>query len=165
MLAIVIQHHANYEATHTGDPLRPKRDAKPDNIKQKVKNLRMPTGYFKVIYKPAMGSEPAHAIGFLIPHTFENLNLLSQQEGVKEGEVYWPFVSRIDLIEEVSGVRFPGIAKTLKSIWRDPWFYAHKGSRSDLRGGDCGRGTPAGILWNSTREQRIEACTDDLEEQ
>lgn len=42
-------HHASHPAGHI---LRPKRTANPLRVKDKVKALRMPTGYYKVIYRP-----------------------------------------------------------------------------------------------------------------
>jgi DNA/RNA endonuclease G (NUC1) len=163
MKEAVEQHAANHAATSSGDMLRPKRNAKPSRIESKVEDLRMPTGYFKVIYRPAVGTEPAHAIGFLIPHTFENLNLVfNRYTDVKRENVFWMFVSTIDLIEAVSEITFPGIPDSMKQIWGDDFFFARDESRTDLRGSDCGRGTPQGVLENSTKAERLAACTDLL---
>ena len=83
----------------------------------------MPTGYFKVIYRPASNSEPAHAIGFMLPHTFENLNMVADfYSNLTIEQAFWVFVSRIDLIEETSGITFPGIPEAMKSIWGNDWF-------------------------------------------
>lgn len=60
MLEAVEQHSANHAAHSEGDILKPKRNADPTKVKAKVKDLRMPTGYYKVIYRPAVGTEPAH---------------------------------------------------------------------------------------------------------
>jgi len=163
MKTVVAQHHANYEATSAGDLLRPKRDANPGKIKDRVKDMRMPTGYFKVIYRPAKDGEPAHAIGFLLPHSFENLNLAANAySNLTSKEAFWLFVSRIDLIEETSGVHFPGIPQAMKSQWGDNWFFRHDKARSDLRAASCGLGTPQGVIVNSTKAQRLQACTDQL---
>ncbi len=149
------------------DLLRPKRNQiNPDKVKSITKNMRMPTGYFKVIYRPAMNGENARAIGFLLPHTYENLNELTAVYGMDSGteksnEDFWFFRSRIDLIEEVSGISFPGIPMDLKNDNRPDWWTKRKTAR-DIRGGDCGRGTPAGVLENSTKEQRLAACVDVL---
>src|SRR5690606_21370188 len=50
MQQAVEQHHESFESTSVGDILRPKRDANPDNVRARVRDMRMPTGYFKVIY-------------------------------------------------------------------------------------------------------------------
>ena len=39
------------------------------------------------------------------------------------------------------------------------WFFIHYDSR-DTRPKNCGKGSPQGILPNSTKEERIEACTN-----
>ena len=122
----------------------------------------MPTGYFKVIYRPAAGGEPAHAIGFLLPHTFENLNMVADFfSNVTTVRAFWVFVARIDLIEETSGITFPGIPTAMKSIWGDDWFSARNVSRN-IRSSTCGRGAPQGVVENSTEAERLAACTDLL---
>ena len=162
MLPTVQQHETNFDATSSGEILRPKRTANPDSVRDRVKDMRMPTGYFKVIYRPAVGTEPAHAIGFLLPHTFENLNKVADFfPNVTTARAFWVFVSRIDLIEETSGITFPGIPTAMKSIWRDDWFSARNVSRN-IRSSSCGRGTPQGVLVNSTEANRLAACKDLL---
>ena len=163
MKTVVAQSHTNFEATSKGDLLRPLRNPKPDKIKDVVKDMRIPTGYFKVIYRLAKDGEPAHAIGFLLPHSYENLNLAANAySNLTKKEAFWLFVSRIDLIEETSGVRFPGIPQAMKSDWGDDWFFSHGTARSNLRASTCGRGTPQGVIENSTKAERIAACTDQL---
>ncbi len=71
------------------------------------------------------------------------------------------FVSRIDLIEETSGVRFPGIPASMKSLWGNDWFFARDTSRN-IRASSCERGTPQGVLEDSTKEERLAACIDNL---
>jgi len=162
MHAAVEQHHVNFDSTSPGDRLHPKRYAKPDKVRAKVKDMRMPTGYFKVIYRPALGGEPAHAIGFMLPHSFENLNQIADSySNLSKEESFWVFVSRIDLIEETSGVRFPSIPENMKSMWGDDWFFAHD-TRGSLRSPGCGRGTPQGMLADSTKAERLAACIDLL---
>ena len=122
----------------------------------------MATGYFKVVFRPATGSESAHAIAFMLPHTFENLNLVADSyTNLSGNESFWAFVARIDLIEEVSGVRFPGVPNEMKSTWGDDFFFA-RGTSRDIRSSACGRGTPKGILVNSTRSERVAAWIDHL---
>lgn len=161
----VEKHHSYFETKTKTDILRPKRNAKPDKIKNKVKDMRMPTGYFKVIYRPPANGEPAHAIGFLLPHTFENLNMLADNyNNMKKERAFWAFVSRIDLIEKTGGIRFPGIPQELKSVWGDDWFLSRDQSRNKFRADSCNRGNPQGVLANSTKAERIEACIDKLNE-
>jgi hypothetical protein len=158
MLEVVEQHSFNHATHPDGHILKPKRNADPTRVKDKVKELLMPTGYYKVIYRPANGSEPAHAIGFLLPHTFENLNNIHNVEPV---EAFWAFVARIDLIEEASGTQFPGIQESMKQEWGDSFFLARRAGR-DIRSQACGTGTPAGVAENTTKDQRIALCTDQL---
>ena len=158
MLEVVEQHSINFASHPEGDILRPKRNATPSAVAGKVKNLRMPTGYYKVIYRPATDGEPAHAIGFLLPHTFENLNHIPN---VDPEEAFWAFVSRIDLIEEASGTQFSGIPEGMKEVWGDSFFLSRRTGR-DIRSQSCGLGTPKGVVENATPDQRIAMCTDRL---
>jgi DNA/RNA endonuclease G (NUC1) len=163
MQQVVAQHRENFQSTSVGDILRPKRDANPENVRAKVADMRMPTGYFKVVSRPAIDGEPAHAIGFLLPHSFENLNMLvDSYESFPREEAFWAFAARIDLIEQTAGMSFPGIPQSLKTVWRDGWFFERKGSRS-IRIPGCGMGTPQGVIENSTADERLAACIDHLE--
>jgi hypothetical protein len=161
MLGVVKQHSANFAAHPDGHILKPKRNADPAKVKNKVKALRMPTGYYKVIFRPAApapaeggSGEPARAIGFLILHTFENLNEIPD---VPQKEAFWAFVARIDLIEETSGTRFPGIPETMKPLWGDSFFLSRRTAR-DIRSANCGTGTPMGVVENTTKDERIAQC-------
>jgi hypothetical protein len=42
-----------------------RRDANPAKLQKRALDMRVPTGYFKVIYRPAIAEEPAHAIALL----------------------------------------------------------------------------------------------------
>jgi DNA/RNA endonuclease G (NUC1) len=158
MLGVTEQHKLNFESNPSGHVLKPKRTAKPNSVKPRSRNLRMPTGYYKVIYRPAFGTEPAHAIGFLLPHTFENLNNLPD---VDPKETFWAFVSRIDLIEATSATTFPGIPEHMKSAWGDSFFESRRTGRN-IRPNSCGAGTPQGVMSNTTKAQRLAACTEHL---
>ena len=155
MLDIVTQHNINFSTPPGGHILKPKRNADPAKVSNKVQNLRMPTGYYKVIYREAAGNEPAHAIGFLIPHTFENINDIPN---VPRKQAFWAFVARIDLIEETSGTRFPGIPDNIKPLWGDSFFLSRRTGRQ-IRASSCGIGTPMGVVEDSTKEERIAQCT------
>ncbi len=162
MQEAVDQHAMNFDSTITDDILRPKRDANPTNISTRAVSVRMPTGYFKVIYRPATATETEHAIGFMLPHSFENLNMLSESYvNLTEAEAFWAFVSRIDLIEETSGVRFPGIPNNIKDIWGDDFFFDRAGL-GEIRASTCGIGTPQGVIVDSTGDERLAACIDHL---
>lgn len=159
MLEAVTRHAANFAAHPPGHRLRPKRNARPASMPTRTRELRMPTGYYKVIYRPEMGDEPAHAIGFLLPHSYENLNNIPN---VSSDEAFWAFVSRIDVIEAASGTRFPGISEAMKSQWGDPFFLSKRTGR-DIRSPTCGKGSPQGVLPDSTRNERLAACIDHLQ--
>ncbi|MBA4143460.1 MAG: DNA/RNA non-specific endonuclease [Nitrosospira sp.] len=156
------QHHAHFKNTDAGHILRPKRNANPKKLQKRASNMKIPTGYFAVIYRPETGEEPAHAIAFLLPHTFENLSLLEKRiEGMAKGRSFWAFVSRIALVEQTSGVQFPGIPPEMKRGWGDEWFLKRAGSR-EIRAKDCGQGKPQGVRENSTRQERLTACVPVL---
>lgn len=157
-LEVVTQHQSNRESHPKKHILYPDRKANPSKLKAKLRQTRVPTGYYKVVYRPAMGDEPAHAIGFLLPHTFENLNNLPN---VKSDEAFWAFVSKIDLIEKTSGTKFPGVPSTMKIKWGDQFFLSKRTGRN-IRNKDCGVGTPRGVAENTTRDQRVAMCTDRL---
>lgn len=162
MPAVVAQHRENFMDTNPRDILRPLRSADPDRLSTRITDMRMPTGYFKVIYRPPVGGEPERAIGFLLPHSFENLRMLADAYPVlPQSEAFWAFVARIDLIESVSGMRFPGIPDALKAQWGDPWFLERRTGRN-IRSASCGRGNPQGVLENSTRGERSAACIKHL---
>jgi len=163
------RHHTLHdEYPNSSELLHPLRDAKPAKVAKEVQDMRVPTGYFKVIYRPARDGEEAKAIGFLIPHTYQNLNELTKAYGMNRGrgknsqkdQDFWFFRSRIDLIEEASGVSFPGIPETLKASYPSNDWWNQRRTARNIRSDDCGRGTPQGVLPDSTQEERIAACTD-----
>lgn len=155
---IALRMNANAEQFPSGHILQPLRVPDPDRLDPERRTLPVPTGYFKVIYRPAVAEESAKAIGFLLPHSFERVAMLADHyDGLDREEAYWGFVSRIDLIEELSGVRFPGISQGLKRQWRSPWFFARRGVRA-IRDRDCGVGTPAGVIRSASRAERRAAC-------
>ena len=160
MTRAVTRHNANFAAHATGHILRPKRDANPANVKAKVASMRMPTGYYKVIFRPARDTEPAHAIAFLLPHSYENLNMIVDfYENYDAEDAFWSFVSTIDVVEQTAGISFPGIPDSMKSGWGDDLF---ADSGRNIRANSCGRGTAQGVLPNSTKAERLAACTDLL---
>ena len=155
MLEAVTQHQINFAAYPAGHILKPRRNADPAKIAKRVRDLHMPTGYYKIVYRPARDDEPAHAIGFLIPHSFENLNDIPN---VPPKQAFWSFVARIDLIEETSGTQFPGIPPHLKPVWGGSFFLSRRTGR-DIRSNACGTGTPAGVVENTDSKERRALCT------
>jgi hypothetical protein len=152
------QMRANEETFPSDHILHPLRTPNPEGLDEDRRSLPLPTGYFKVIYRPATAETPAQAIGFLLPHSYERLDHLADHyEGLDAEEAYWGFVSRVDVIEEFSGIRFPGIAENLKNQWRSPWFFERRGVRQ-IRADDCGDGTPAGVRLGASRDERQAAC-------
>lgn len=165
LTAAVTQHRENHQNHNgSGNLLDPLRNANPNSVRTKVANMRMPTGYFKVIYRPARGNEPAHSAAFLIPHTFEDLNSIhTHYEGYEDGQDFWAFLSTIDLVEETAGIQFPGIPDDMKSVWRDDYFW-QQFTPVNIPWGPCPNGrTATAIIEGSTRDQRIAACTDLLD--
>ena len=167
MMETVTQHQISAnDHPDSDDLLHPKRNANPDKVKDMVKDMRMPTGYFKVIYRPPMNGEDAKAIGFFLPHTYQNLNELTKVYGMdnsnRETEDFWFFRSRIDLIEEMSNIRFPGIPNELKHGYSHNDWWDQRRTGREIRSSTCGRGTPQGVLEDSMKEERLEACTDQL---
>src|SRR5690606_17410100 len=71
-----IRIRANHTSHPPGHPLRPLRTANPERMQDSVSDIVVPTGYFKVIIRPATDDQPMRAIGFLLPHSFENLKSL-----------------------------------------------------------------------------------------
>ena len=158
MLSIVRQHQKNYKDNESGEILKPKRGANPYKVMAKVRELRMPTGYYKVIYRPPRENEPAHSIGFLIPHTFQNLNK------VRKGDVtnvFWNFVARIDVIEAASDTKFQGIPTSMKRNLGDRFFSSKKTGR-DIRSACQSTVTPKGVVTDTTKRQRIAMCIDQI---
>ena len=79
-----------------------------------------------------------------------------------KNENFWFFRSRIDLIEEMSHVQFPGIPEELKSRYSSNDWWDQRRTGREIRSKTCGRGTPQGVIPDSTKEERLEACTDKL---
>lgn len=124
-----------------------KRTLRTDQGRRNHPKIRMPTGYFKVIYKPAVEDEPAHAIGFLLPHTQERYN------------DFWPFITRIDLIEEKSRVSFGGIPKAMKKGKGQLYWLEDRVSGSwNLRRGCDNKFNPKQWLKNKILEERLAVC-------
>jgi hypothetical protein len=109
-------------------------------------DVNVPTGYFKVIYRPPTDNDPAHAIGFLLPHTNEKI------------DSFWHFISRIDVIEKASGVRFNGIPEDMKDDWSSDFFFGKKVGGWKLRKNRQNNYTAGGWIEDSTFEQRMERC-------
>lgn len=111
------------------------------------KNIPRPTGFFTVVYKAGTG-QSGNAIAFLVPHT--------KQEKLP----FWYFVSTVELVEEVSGLRF-GFPDEHKG-WPDLsyWRAAEREAPSgwDLRGGCASRLPVAGWMANRSAAERIVIC-------
>jgi DNA/RNA endonuclease G (NUC1) len=92
-----------------------------------------PTGFFKVIFKPAAGSQPARAIGFLLPHTTES------------DFGFWEFMVRIDLIERVAGLKFAIPEQTKDGMNTAFWTGRKVPGDWSVRAEDCRTFTPQGF--------------------
>ena len=159
IINVATQNRINFVSKPRGHILKPLREPNLKKIKEKrTQNLRLPTGYYKVIYRPAKDEKLEYAIGFLIPHTFENLNFISSDKS----PAFWSFASSIDIIESVSGTKFSGIPAALKKTPTIALIARLKAvNYSGLK--DCdGDFEPKGVAQNTTKSQRLEYCTDKL---
>jgi DNA/RNA endonuclease G (NUC1) len=112
----------------------------------RVADIRVPTGYYKVIFKEATATEEAQAIAFLLPHTNENLSS------------FWGFVARIDVVEEASGVRFHAIPDNMKNVWGSDYFFDRNKGNWGLRQNCNNNYTAANWIDDSTHAERMERC-------
>jgi DNA/RNA endonuclease G (NUC1) len=85
------------------EPLRP--GAEPGIVR--------PTGFFKVIHRPASGGEAAQAVAFLVPHTHQR------------GLSFWSFIATVAVVERVSGLVF-GFDEQLKHGGRHGFWLARR---------------------------------------
>jgi hypothetical protein len=53
-----------------------------------------PTGFFKVLYRPASEHEDEQAVAFLVPHTHPR------------GLSFWSFIAPVAGVEQASGIEF-----------------------------------------------------------
>lgn len=113
-----------------------------------VLDIDEPTGFFKVLYRPAIAGEPAHAVGFLVPHT------------TQKGFGFWSFISRIDLIEEASGLTFQ-IPESLKDGSGQSWWLDKRMPGDWSVRGECSAFTPEGWFPQLSRDDRVALCTGD----
>ena len=113
----------------------------------RVADIRVPTGYYKVIYREATAAESAQAIAFLLPHTNENFTR------------FWDFVARIDVVEEASGVRFHAIAGAMKSVWGSDFFFDRDRNGWRLRNNCNHNYTASNWIENSTHAERLARCS------
>lgn len=145
----------NHPSSHR---LRPLRKPNPQRLSNDASRLIVPTGYFKVVYRPAIDGSEEQAIGFLLPHSYDRLMMLADAyDGLDRRGAFWAFSSTIHLIEEASGVTFKGIPDNLKTTWLAPWFFERRGNR-EIRSRTCEVGNPAGVLLGLPRSERREAC-------
>lgn len=125
---------------------------KPDAVLRKKEGtetkpkLTEPTGFFKVIYRPGSGSEPARAVAFLVPHTTQKYRHFES------------FISTVALVEKASGLRF-GFPESLKRGkdnkvflgWRTP-------KKWSVRGKCPGGFKPQALFLSLTVPERKKLC-------
>ncbi len=160
---IVGKHYDNFRRYAQGDILRPALEAIPSKINPNHKNLIVPTGFFKIVYFPGENGNSPHTIAFLIPHSFENLDFISDKFSyLKDKQDFWKFMARADLVEQISGVSFSGIPKEQRASWGDPWYLNTRGSARPLRE-NCSNSVQefeqvSHFLIGSTLDARIAEC-------
>jgi len=142
---VAIQMRANDDDFPSVHILNPQRSPSPDRLNEAGRSVPVPPGYFKVLYRPEAGDEPARAIGFLLPHSYERLGFLADHyDGLDRGEAFWAFVSRIDLILKSSvAFVFPGYRMSSRRPGEVVGFSITEAG-AIFGTGDCGVGTPAG---------------------
>jgi hypothetical protein len=79
-----------------------------------VGRIVKPTGFYTVVFRPGLNGDPDRAIGFLVPHTTEEMDAHFRQ-----------FVSRVDVIEQASGFTF-SVPETLKTGSGQAWWLERK---------------------------------------
>jgi DNA/RNA endonuclease G (NUC1) len=111
-------------------------------------HILRPTGFYKVVFRPARGNEPARAIAFLVPHTKQT------------AFSFWLFATSVRTVEGSSGLRF-GIDQSLKGPPDETFWMANRRkapSGWDVRG-ECDQKLPvAGWMGDRTRKERVAAC-------
>src|ERR1044072_7033336 len=110
-----------------------------------------PTGFYKVVFRPARNNEPARAIAFLAPHTKE------------KGLEFWTFVVPVKVVEQASGLKF-GFGDEFKgdpdlAFWQAPAREVPSGwsPRSDCKA----RERVAGWMAEKSLADRVAICTSN----
>lgn len=109
-----------------------------------------PTGFYKVILRPARDGEPARAVGFLVPHTRTPMNAN-----------YRNFIARVDVVEAASGFAF-SVPAALKGAGGQEWWLERLVPKSwVLRAKTCPADGPReGWEPDLSREDRLSACAE-----
>lgn len=107
-----------------------------------------PTGFYKVIFRPARNGEPARAIAFLVPHPREPMTAHFRQ-----------FVARVDVVERASGFTF-SVPDELKGAGGQQWWLDRKLPNNwKLRANTCpGDSERQGWQPDLSKEDRRAAC-------
>jgi hypothetical protein len=107
-----------------------------------------PTGFYKIIFRPARNGEPARGVAFLVPHPRVRLTAHFRQ-----------FIARIDLVEETSGFRF-SVPAALKGPGGQTWWLDRKKPNNwNLRAPNCPADAPReGWQAGLSKDERVAAC-------
>jgi hypothetical protein len=123
------------------EPLRPDAGNGPGIVR--------PTGFFKVLYRPASEHEDEQAVAFLVPHTHQR------------GLSFWSFISTVVVVEQASGLEF-GFDDRLKRGGRQRfWLDRRLPSGWSVRApeAECADGYRAeGWFPELTRQERLTLC-------
>lgn len=89
-------------------------------LNKEIKDDVLPTAYFALIYRPETATTKQQLIGFLFPHSYQDISLIP--DGI------WAFQAPLTAIESTADVYFPGIKNLLgeRVDVQDNWFIKHK---------------------------------------
>lgn len=111
-----------------------------------------PTGFYKVLFRPGRDGDQDRAVGFLVPHTTEEMNAANFRQ----------FVARIDVIEKAGGFAF-SVPEALKGGSGQMWWLERKAPTNWLpRSKSCpDNAKPEGWQPELSVDDRIGACQRD----
>lgn len=109
-----------------------------------------PTGFYKVILRPARDGEPARAVGFLVPHTRTAITAN-----------YRNFIARIDVVEEATGFAF-SVPTALKGAGGQEWWLERLVPKTwTLRSKTCpADSAPEGWQPDLSKSDRLSTCAE-----
>lgn len=127
---------------------------KKSNGKKLSLDIVRPTGFYKLIYRPAGNGELARTIVFLVPHT--------KQTGLS----FWDFATTVDLVEASSGLTF-AIESRLKSASPDLGYWKAESRQAPNKwnpGSDCPKSKKLPIVgWDTdlSVDERVSICLSE----
>ncbi|UAA40600.1 DNA/RNA non-specific endonuclease [Paraneptunicella aestuarii] len=95
----------------------------PASLNAMIKDDTLPTAYFALLYRPEQNGISEQMIGFLLPHTQQDLKLANDS--------IWSFVAPLETIETTSDVYFPGLKSHIDAPIKSDWFFKNRSIRSN----------------------------------